>query len=162
MHREPDGVLHAYVALQKPMGWVSQIEAADPSVALACVALEFDGWNPALTALITDGGTVPVVRPIHALPAAHRWNRIPGVTLLGDAAHLMAPAGDGANLAMVDGAELGEAIAAHPGDLETALAAYEERVFPRSADAAAGSIEVLDACLGGGAPYSLVRFLRGS
>lgn len=157
-HREPDGVLHTYVALRKPMAWVSEIEAAEPAAARHRVAAEFEGWDRALTALITDGETDPVLRPIHALPSDHRWARLPGVTLLGDAAHLMAPAGDGANLAMLDGAELGASIAGHSGDLEAALAAYEEKLFPRSAAAAAGAVEVLDACLGDEAPHSLVRF----
>ncbi|OWQ48286.1 FAD-dependent oxidoreductase [Roseateles noduli] len=159
-HREPDGVLHTYVALRKPMAWVSEIEAAEPAAALRLVASEFEGWAPALTALITDGETDPVLRPIHALPPDSRWTRIPGVTLIGDAAHLMAPAGDGANLAMVDGAELGEAIAAHPDDLEAALSIYETTMFTRSAAAAIGSVEVLDACLGEDAPHSLMRFFE--
>lgn len=158
-HREPDGVLHTYAALRRPIAWFEDAASAGPAAVLARVAAEFDGWAPALTALITDGESAPVFRHLHALPATHRWERVPGVTLLGDAAHLMPPAGDGANLAMVDGADLAGAIAAHPGDLEAALDSYESTLFPRSAAAAIGAVEVLEACLGAEAPHSLVRFL---
>ena len=105
-HREPNGVLHTYVELNKPKEWIDSIDFSNPATALARVAEEFDGWAPALKALITDGETDPVPRAIHALPVEHRWARVPGVTLLGDAAHLMSPSGEGANLAMFDGAEL--------------------------------------------------------
>lgn len=157
-HREPGGVLHAYVELKQPMAWIDSIDFSDPVAAKARVASEFDGWAPALTALITDADTDPVPRPIHALPIAHRWARVPGVTLLGDAAHLMIPSGEGANLAMFDGAELGTAIAAHPGNVEAALAAYEKELFPRSASEAADAEGILDICLGLNAPQSLVDF----
>ena len=158
-HREPNGVLHTYVELNKPKDWIDSIDFSNPATALARVVKEFDGWAPELTALITDGETDPVPRSIHALPVKHRWDRVPGVTLLGDAAHLMAPSGEGANLAMFDGAELGNAIAANSGDVEGALIAYEKELFPRSASEAAEAEEVLKVCLGPNAPQSLVDFL---
>jgi len=161
-HREPDGVLHTYVALIKPQEWLASIDFADPKTAKARVAAEFDGWAPELTALITDGETAPVPRPIHALPTGHRWERVPGVTLLGDAAHLMTPNGDGANLAMYDGAELGQAVAAHRDDLEVALAEYEESMFTRSANAAAESARLNKLLLDDTAPQGLIDFFAGA
>jgi 2-polyprenyl-6-methoxyphenol hydroxylase-like FAD-dependent oxidoreductase len=155
-HREPNGALHTYVELNKPKDWIDSIDFSDPVTALACVAEEFDGWAPELTALITGGETDPVPRPIYALPVEHRWARVPGVTLLGDAAHLMPPSGEGANLAMFDGAELGKAIAANPGDVEAALLAYEKDLFPRGAFAAVEADELREGLFGDNAPQSLV------
>jgi len=160
-HREPEGVLHTYVALNQPEDWIAAIDFSDPASAKAQVAAQFDGWAPALTALITEAETAPVPRPIHTLPVGHRWDRIRGVTLLGDAAHLMIPSGEGANLAMLDGAELGAALAAHRDDVEAALAAYEKELFLRSASAAAEAIELMNLLLGDGAPGSLVDMFTG-
>ena len=161
-HREPNDVLHTYVQLNKPKDWIDSIDFSDPATALARVAAEFDGWAPELTALITDGEADPVPRPIHALPVEHRWDRTPGVTLLGDAAHVMAPSGEGANLAMFDGAELGKAIAANPRDLEAALNAYESALFSRSAAEARESERILDVCLGPNSPQSLIDFFTNT
>ena len=157
-HREANGALHTYAALNKPEDWIARIDFSDPAAALARVAEEFDGWAPDLTALITESETDPVPRLIHALPVEHRWDRVPGVTLLGDAAHLMSPfSGEGANLAMFDGALLGKAIAANPGDVEAALAAYEKDLFPRSASAAAEAERNLKLFFDDNAPYSVVE-----
>lgn len=154
-HREPNAVLHTYVALSKPEGWLAGIDFADATPALAAVAREFDDWAPALKALVTGSDTAPVPRPIHALPSDHHWPRIPGVTLIGDAAHLMMPSGEGANLAMLDGAELGKALAARPDDVEGALLAYETAMFPRSTVAATEANALSELMFGGGAPGSL-------
>ena len=160
-HREPESVLHAYIALNRPAEWIAAIDFTDIPTATARIAAEFHRWAPALTALITDANTPPVPRMINTLPNDHRWDRVTGVTLLGDAAHLMPPAGEGANLAMLDGAELGRAIAARPDDVEAAFTAYEAVLFPRSASAAAGAHQILEICLGKGAPFGLVDFFTG-
>jgi 2-polyprenyl-6-methoxyphenol hydroxylase-like FAD-dependent oxidoreductase len=161
-HREAGDVLHTYVLLKRPAEWIAGIDFTDTAAAIARVAAQLDGWAPELTVLITDGETAPIPRMVYTLPTAHRWDRVPGVTLLGDAAHLMPPSGDGANLAMFDGAELGKAIHAHPDDVEAALAAYEEALFPRSESVAAEAHETLDLCLGDRAPFGLLELLTGT
>ncbi|GAA3749895.1 NAD(P)/FAD-dependent oxidoreductase [Streptomyces tremellae] len=159
-HRETRGTLHTYAALTKPREWFDAVDLAEPA-AVARIAAEFAGWAPELTALITDADTPPVLRPLHTLPADHRWERVPGVTLIGDAAHLMIPSGEGANLAMYDGAELARALVEHPGDVEAALAAHEREMFPRSAAEAAEADRLHEIMYGPGTPHSLVNLLAG-
>ncbi|MGH4031353.1 FAD-dependent oxidoreductase [Actinomycetota bacterium Odt1-20B] len=160
-HRESGGTLHTYVALSRPLDWFAAVDFTDAATAAARIAQEFDGWAPELTALITDGETAPVLRPLHTLPTGHQWDRIPGVTLIGDAAHLMIPSGEGANLAMFDGAELATSLAAHPDDTEAALTAYEQAMFPRSAKEADDAVRQIDLMFGADAPYGLIDMFTG-
>src|SRR5580700_659884 len=67
-HREAGAVLHAYVALNRPAEWFAGLDFSNDAGATARVAAEFNGWAPALTALITNGEIAPVLRTLHALP----------------------------------------------------------------------------------------------
>ncbi|MFF4472294.1 FAD-dependent oxidoreductase [Streptomyces sp. NPDC001599] len=155
-HRCADGRVRGYAALNKPEEWVRSIDFGDPSTGLRRLADEFDGWSPLLTAFVTESDAELWLRPIYALPVGLTWDRSPGVTLVGDAAHLMSPfAGEGANLAMFDGADLANKLAEQP-DIEGALAAYEEQLFPRSSDSAGRSAQNLKVFFGEEAPQSVV------
>ncbi|MFC9931815.1 FAD-dependent oxidoreductase [Streptomyces sp. NPDC127190] len=157
-HRESDGSLHVYTALKVDEGWLDTVDFSDQAAAKAAVLAHFEGWDDGLRGLVADAETI-IPRRIHALPVGHRWDRVPGVTLLGDAAHVMSPfAGEGANLAMFDGAELALAIAARPGDTEAALAAYEEALFPRSEESAVESAANLDTMFGERGLEQMVAF----
>jgi hypothetical protein len=65
-----------------------------------------------------------------------------------------------ANLAMQDRAELGQAIAAHPDDVEAALGTYEQAMFPRAAEAAEAE-DIFDLMLGEDAPHSWIAMMNG-
>ncbi len=157
-HRNGDGTLKTYVALNRPESWVASIRSLDAKTSLALIADEFQGWAPQLRALITDSEIDPLLRPIHALPADHQWKRARGVTLVGDAAHLMSPfAGEGANLAMYDGSELALALIAHPEDIEAALAAYESELFLRSEKFARETAQNLEQFFDDSAPQSTIE-----
>ncbi len=160
-HREAGNIIHSYVVLSRPVEWFADIDFTRAAAAKARIAAEFEGWAPELTSLITDGESGPVLRSIYELPDRHRWDRVPGVTLLGDAAHLTVPGGEGANIAMLDGAELGQAIAAHADDGEAAFAAYEEVMFARSEAEAVAAHETIELIFGASAPHGLVSLFNG-
>lgn len=157
-HRGTDGSLHVYLGLRVDEGWVDTIDWADPPTAKRAVLARLDGWADALRGMIANADTGLTPRRINALPVGISWARVPGVTLLGDAAHVMSPfAGEGANLAMYDGAQLATAVADHPGDVEAALTTYETELFPRSAASAAESADGLELIFRDDSPHGLVE-----
>ncbi|MBJ7338203.1 FAD-dependent monooxygenase [Mycolicibacterium sp.] len=129
--------MSGYVAANESREWVESLDIADDAVIRDLLAHHLLGWAHALADLVPANASRPVLRHIHALPADHRWESVPGVTLLGDAAHLMSPfAGQCVTLAMFDGADLARHLAATPADSEPATRTHERAMSLRSAEVA--------------------------
>jgi 2-polyprenyl-6-methoxyphenol hydroxylase-like FAD-dependent oxidoreductase len=138
-HRNANAHLGLYVGIRAPE------PQRDNPVTLTKVELRahFSNWASRLLALIDAADDQPAPRPIYGLPVGHRWDNVPGITLIGDAAHVMSPfGGDGANLAMQDAAELALALTAK-GDWRSAVAQCEATMFRRAAEAAAGATQAI-------------------
>ncbi|MFJ9950669.1 FAD-dependent oxidoreductase [Kitasatospora sp. NPDC091207] len=143
--RNGGGHIRVYAGLRTDEAWYRRagVDLTDAAAVRAVLLDAFGGWSGDLLGLVTDTDTGYVNRPLYALPVPHTWPHTPGVTLLGDAAHLMSPfSGMGANLAMLDGADLARAVLAGP-TLDAAVTAYENVLLPRSAAAAEGAAEGL-------------------
>ncbi|KAG6025482.1 hypothetical protein E4U41_001511 [Claviceps citrina] len=91
--------------------------AAEAAPALVEDAALFGRWAQSFKDLITaactsgNNGDRLDIRPMYVLPVTHAWDTKPGVTVVGDAAHLMQPfAGEGVNLAMWDSLDLSDVI----------------------------------------------------
>ncbi|MGK5630056.1 FAD-dependent oxidoreductase [Streptomyces sp. URMC 123] len=133
LQRNSDGHVRAYITFRGPQDWHAGLDLADTEAVRARLLDQYGGWHESLLAILreNDGGFVN--RPMFVLPVPHSWRRVPGITLLGDAAHLMPPVGVGANLALLDGAELARAVIDH-STIDAALDAYENVMLPRAAD----------------------------
>ncbi|KAB0541798.1 hypothetical protein F7P85_16660 [Kerstersia gyiorum] len=109
-------------------------------ISTADIVKRFDGWASSLLTLITDADRIVAPRPINALPADFRWPHRRGLTLIGDAAHVMPPLGEGVNTAMLDAAKLAEALVSTP-HWDEAISACEESMRQRVAPIAARCID---------------------
>ena len=154
--RNSGGKVHIYVAMRMPETGLPGLDLSRPEEARRRLKAELSGWSPDLLAFIDKANDVMVARSIYAFPIGFRWPHRDGVTLIGDAAHVMSPfAGEGVNNAMLDAMELADAIA-RP-DWRAAVAQFEEDMFVRIVESATQSAQSLEAFL---APDGLANALH--
>ncbi|MFE9252184.1 FAD-dependent oxidoreductase [Streptomyces sp. NPDC007088] len=161
--RNSGGHIRVYAGMRTPEDWHRRagVDLAEPAAVRAALLERFAGWSPALRGFLTETDTGYVNRPLYALPVPHTWEHTEGVTLLGDAAHLMSPfSGMGANLAMRDGADLAQALAGHP-EPDEAVTAYEKILLPRSTEAAEGAAEGIESAFAPDSAEQVLAHLTG-
>ncbi|WIY06573.1 FAD-dependent monooxygenase [Amycolatopsis mongoliensis] len=138
----------------------SGIPFDDPAAARARLIDLLAGWDPRFTALIAACDDTVVPRSITTLPIGLTWPSTPGVTLIGDAAHLMPPVGEGANMALLDGVLLALALAAHPDGFPAAVEEYEREMFERTGAAGRMSADMQELLMSPDAARRMLAFFQ--
>lgn len=109
--RNGRGRICVYAALKRSITWFdARVERQDLKT---LVTGSYETWAPNLRQLLSSCDDF-VRRPIYSLPKDFKWTPYKGVTLIGDAAHLMPPVGVGVNLAMLDASDVAEALCSMP------------------------------------------------
>lgn len=161
--RNGDGRVRIGVSFYNtPEDWLaaSGIPFDDPAAARTRLIELLPGWDAQFIKLIEASDDVVVPRSITTLPIGLTWPSNPSVTLVGDAAHLMPPVGEGANMALIDGAVLGLALAAHPDDTATAVAEYEREMFERTSAAGRKSARMKEILASPDASRKMLAFFQ--
>lgn len=162
--RNGDGRIRVYAFFPADESFILP---AEPDTVREMLLERYQGWAPWLLKFIRycDSNAI-YQRTLYSLPIGHHWEHRPRVTLLGDAAHVMSPfAGEGANLAMLDGLELALALAdarskANPSDSrkwwDAGAEAYETKMEPIWTNAARESDHNMKIFMGKAAPQAAV------
>ncbi|TBW34834.1 FAD-dependent monooxygenase [Siculibacillus lacustris] len=159
--RNAHGHLRVYAVLHAAEDWLaaSQIDASEPHLLKRSLKTLLPELAPSLAALIDESRDVAFVRPIVALPTDFRWTHKPGLTLIGDAAHVMPPVGLGVNLAMFDAAELATKLKfgeEWDQDLQAFETAMQDRANAHAREAQEGFLEMY----GRDAPRAILEHLQ--
>ncbi|CAG8281554.1 unnamed protein product [Penicillium salamii] len=98
----------------------------------------YQDWDSRLIDFVRHGED-PITRSLYMLPVGWKWKHHPGVTLVGDSAHVMTPfAGEGVNLGMQDALMLSRAIlkasrSSNPiAHLPSEIERFEDDLFARA------------------------------
>ncbi|MDR3713842.1 MAG: NAD(P)/FAD-dependent oxidoreductase [Puia sp.] len=135
-----DGSLAFYPGFKKEEYWYrdSGIDFSDKRQVLAWFQQEFSAWGAIWLELFENADSPFIPRPQYCMPPDQRWDALPNLTMLGDAAHLMPPyAGEGVNMAMLDALELSACLTdpVFP-NLQAAIASYETQMCKRAGETA--------------------------
>ncbi|KAG0647336.1 Tetracycline resistance [Hyphodiscus hymeniophilus] len=143
--RNGNGSIRAYASVRQPENWLEDcgIDFTADNAREILVERYFADCAPEIKRVMLESRDELIPRKMWMLPVGVTWESCPGVTLIGDAAHLMTPfAGVGVNVAMTDALELAKALiekkhswvakAFSDGkNIALALKQYEKSMFER-------------------------------
>ena len=142
-----DGSLDFYIGWKADIDWAkkSGIDLKNGKQVLEWFKKEYASWDHIWLELFEYEQTQFILRPLYSMPLDQHWETHSTITLLGDAAHLLPPNGEGVNAAMLDALELSEFLTSGKfTDIKTAMAHYEKQMLERFVREGKETLEMID------------------
>lgn len=164
--RNSNGSITLWVAFQVFKDWINEQSHnfQQPEYGRKFLLEKFADWDLKLREMISQADNNFIPRAVYGLPVKQNWPTKPGVTLMGDAAHLMPPfAGEGANMGMLDAVMLTNCLSSSRfTNIVEAIQAYEEEMLQRTSKAIQDSMDGQKLFIAESPDALVASFLQGS
>ena len=139
-------VILLYYSMNVPQDWpkAAGFDIGDAEAMLAAVREAYGDWSPEILDMLTQVQDRFALWPTSVMPPDYRWTSRSGLTMLGDASHVMPPfTGKGVNLALLDALELAERLSGDPDrEVDDAVRAFEHDMQLRTGDEIRACLQV--------------------
>ena len=142
-----EGSLSFYTITEEPENWVqtSGIDFKSKEQVFTWFKQRFSDWSNDWHEIFLTNESYFVVRPQYYFSESKSWQALANLTMLGDAAHVTPPSGEGVNQAMLDALELYEALCIENfSTMQEAIASFEKKMCCRTAEVTEEAIELIE------------------
>ena len=146
VQRCANDVILLYYSMTVTQGWpeTDGFDLSDASAVMSAVREAYRDWSPETLDMLTQVQDSFQLWPTSVMPPDTRWASPGGLTMLGDASHVMPPfTGKGVNLALLDALELSQALVTDPDQtVAAAVADFERGVQARTSEEIRACLQV--------------------
>ena len=159
-----EGSLSFYTSTKETEDWAktSGIDFKNKEQVFIWFKQRFCDWSDDWHELFLTNDSYFIVRPQYHFPSNQSWQTLPNLTMIGDAAHVMPPTGEGVNQAMWDALELYETLCIENfNTVKEAIASFEKKMCSRASAETEDALKMVQAMHSENNLQYLLNFFSG-
>ncbi len=143
-----EGSLSFYTSTKETEEWAKNpgIDFKNMEQVFIWFKQRFSDWSDEWHELFLTNDSYFIVRLQYHFPSNQSWQTLPNLTMIGDAAHVIPPTGEGVNQAMRDALELYETLCIENfNTVKEAIASFEKKMCSRASAETEDALKMVQA-----------------